>query len=61
MLTTQCYVKGDPGNPRDGVWRNIKDIKARDSVTIDFAPVKTSKINELAAKFDIVLGFTPEA
>ena len=30
-------------------------------MTIDFAPIKDSKIGELAAKFDIVLGFTPEA
>ena len=30
-------------------------------VTIDFAQIKTSRIGELAAKFDIVMGFTPEA
>jgi hypothetical protein len=29
-------------------------------VTIDFAPIKESKLGELAAKFDIVLGKTPE-
>ncbi|MDB5349393.1 MAG: protocatechuate 3,4-dioxygenase beta subunit [Planctomycetota bacterium] len=61
LLTTQCYVKGDPGNARDGVYRGLRDPKARDSVTIDFAPLKDSKIGELAAKFDIVLGYTPEA
>ena len=33
---------------------------ARDSVTKDFAPVKDSRIGELAAQFDIVLGVTPE-
>jgi protocatechuate 3,4-dioxygenase beta subunit len=60
-LTTQCYVKGEKKNERDGVYRGIRDAKARDSVTIDFAAVKDSKINELAAKFDIVLGFTPAA
>ena len=36
-------------------------IETRAAVTIDFAPVKTSRIGELAAKFDIVMGFTPEA
>ncbi len=61
LLTTQCYVKGDPGNPKDGIWRSIKDEKTRDSVTIDFAAVPDSKINALAAQFNIVLGFTPEA
>ncbi len=59
-FTTQCYIKGDPGNERDGIWRGIRDPKARDSVTVDFAPIKQSKIGELAAKFDIVMGFTPE-
>ncbi len=59
--TTQCYVKGEPHNERDGVYKDIKDPKARESVTIDFAPVKGSRAGELAAKFDIVLGFTPES
>jgi protocatechuate 3,4-dioxygenase beta subunit len=61
VLTTQCYIKGDPQNERDGVFRGINDAKARESVLVDFAPIKESKIGELAAKFDIVLGLTPEA
>jgi protocatechuate 3,4-dioxygenase beta subunit len=61
LLTTQCYVKGEAANERDGVYRGIRDPKARESVTIDFAPVQDSRIGELAARFDIVLGFTPEA
>jgi protocatechuate 3,4-dioxygenase beta subunit len=60
-FTTQCYIKGHPGNERDGIWRSVRDSKARESITVDFAPIKDSKIGELAAKFDIVLGFTPEA
>jgi protocatechuate 3,4-dioxygenase beta subunit len=60
-LTTQCYVKGEPQNERDGVLRGIRDERARNSVIVDFAPVKDSKIGELAAKFEIVMGFTPEA
>lgn len=58
--TTQCYVKGAEGNEKDFVIRNIKDEKARESVIVDFAPLKGSKIGELAARFDIVMGFTPE-
>ena len=61
LLTTQCYVKGEPGNERDGIYRGIRDPKARQAVTIDFAPVEGSKIGELAARFDVVLGLTPEA
>jgi len=60
-LTTQCYIKGEPDNERDGVFRGIRDARARESVLVEFAPVKASKIGELAAKFDIVLGLTPEA
>ncbi len=60
LITTQCYVKGHPGNERDGIYRSIRDPKARDSVTVDFSPVPDSKIGELAARFDVVLGFTPE-
>ncbi len=61
LLTTQCYIKGHPGNAGDGVWKGIKDAKARDSVTIDFAPLKGAKAGELAARFDVVLGLTPES
>jgi len=60
LLTTQCYIKGEPANDKDGVYRGLRDVKARDSVCIDFTPIKESKIGELAAKFDIVLGVTPE-
>jgi protocatechuate 3,4-dioxygenase, beta subunit len=59
--TTQCYVKGDAQNERDFVYRDIKDAKARESVTVDFAPVKGSSIGEVAARFDIVMGTTPAA
>ncbi len=58
-FTTQCYIKGNPGNERDGVLRGIREDKARESVIVDFAPVKNSRIGELAAKFDIVMGWTP--
>ena len=61
LLTTQCYVKGHAGNARDFVLKNIRDEKARNSVLVDFAAVKESRIGELAARFDIILGLTPEA
>src|SRR5713226_8230253 len=61
LLTTQCYIKGESRNDRDGVYRGIRDAKARDSVNVDFAPLKTSRAGELQARFDVVLGLTPEA
>ncbi len=60
VLTTQCYIKGEAQNDRDFIYRGIRDAKARDAVTIAFTPIKESKIGELAAKFDLVLGVTPE-
>jgi protocatechuate 3,4-dioxygenase, beta subunit len=60
LLTTQCYIKGHPGNDRDGIYRGIRDVKARESVTVPFEPIKGSRIGELAARFDIVLGLAPE-
>jgi protocatechuate 3,4-dioxygenase beta subunit len=61
LLITQCYVKGEAQNEKDGVYRNIKNEKQRDAVTIDFVPIKESRAGELQATFDIVLGWTPEA
>lgn len=61
LLTTQCYVKGHPGNAKDGIWSRITDPRARESVTIDFAALPGSPIKELSARFEIVLGLTPEA
>jgi protocatechuate 3,4-dioxygenase beta subunit len=59
VLTTQLYVKGEPGNDRDGVYRGIRDPAQRESVTIEFKPLAESKSGDLAANFDIVLGLTP--
>jgi protocatechuate 3,4-dioxygenase beta subunit len=56
--TTQLYVKGYAGNQRDPIYGGIGDAKAQESVTTDFVPIRDSRIGELAAKFDIVLGFT---
>jgi protocatechuate 3,4-dioxygenase beta subunit len=59
--TTQCYIKAEAArNEKDGVYKGITNPKERAAVTIDFAPVKTSRIGELAARFDIIMGITPE-
>jgi protocatechuate 3,4-dioxygenase, beta subunit len=60
-FTTQCYIKGHPKNDRDGVLRGIRDEKQLASVLVDFKPIEESKAGELAAKFDVVMGFTPKA
>jgi len=49
------------GNASDGILNGIRDEAARASVIVPFAPMSDSRIGELAARFDIVLGFTPAA
>ena len=58
-FTTQCYVKGEPGNARDFIYQAVRDPQQRDAITVDFAAIPKSTIGELAARFDIVLGLTP--
>jgi len=60
LLTTQLYVEGHAGNEKDFIWKGLRDEKLRDAITVDFAPLKGSKTGELTAKFDLVLGVTPE-
>jgi protocatechuate 3,4-dioxygenase beta subunit len=59
-FTTQCYVKNDPGNARDFIYQGVRDPKLREAITADFAPIPKSTIGELAARFDVVLGVTPQ-
>lgn len=59
LLVTQLYIKGHPGNEKDGIWKSLKAGPERDAVTKDFAPLKGAKAGELAANFDLVLGVTP--
>ena len=35
LLTTQVYVEGDPGNARDGLWRNLRPAD-RSALTVPF-------------------------
>jgi protocatechuate 3,4-dioxygenase beta subunit len=59
LLTTQCYVKGEAGNERDGIWLSLKNARDREALTIPFAPMQGSPMGELSARFDVVLGLTP--
>ncbi len=61
LLTTQLYIKGHPGNEKDGIWKDLKTSKERNAVTVDFKPMPGSKAGEWIARFDLVLGTTPEA
>jgi protocatechuate 3,4-dioxygenase beta subunit len=58
-LTTQMYIKGEPLNEQDFILNSIKDKKVRESIIVDFVPLKGSKTGELEARFDITVGLTP--
>jgi len=60
LLTTQLFVKGHPDNSRDHILNEVRDQRLRETVLVDFKPLPESKIGELAANFDIVLGATPQ-
>ena len=60
VLTTQVHVRGHEANDRDSVLRGIRDAQLRETVLADFVPLPGSKIGELTAKFDIVMGRTAE-
>lgn len=60
ILTTQLLINGHELNAEDGVYRQIKNPEQRKSILVDFKPLPDSKLGELAANFDIVLGKTAE-
>ncbi|MDG1875224.1 MAG: protocatechuate 3,4-dioxygenase [Mariniblastus sp.] len=59
VLSTQCMIKGHELNAKDGLLKRIKNTKARESLIVNFKPLAGSKIGELTANFDIVVGLTP--
>jgi protocatechuate 3,4-dioxygenase beta subunit len=60
LLTTQLNIAGHPGNAIDGIASGGLSLLDRELLQTDFTPIKDSKIGELAANFDIVIGRTPD-
>ena len=60
LLTTQLFIRGDAGNEKDFVFTQLRDPVDRELVLVDFKAIPESKLGELAASFDIVLGQTPK-
>jgi protocatechuate 3,4-dioxygenase, beta subunit len=57
VFTTQMLVAGHPANARDSVIQRL-DKKALQTLLVDFKPMPGSKIGELSATFEMVLGKT---
>jgi protocatechuate 3,4-dioxygenase beta subunit len=60
LLTSQINIAGHPGNLADHVVLEGISIFDRELLMTEFQPIKGSKIGELAANFDIILGRTPD-
>ena len=61
VLTTQLFVKGHERDEQDGVVRQlVRSGRDFDSLYVDFEPIPGSKVGEVAATFDLVIGEGPE-
>ena len=60
VYTTQLFVNGHAQNDGDRVLQDIRDPSARKTLMVNFNPLPDSRIGELAANFDIVMGVTPQ-
>ena len=60
IFTSQILIKGHPLNENDGLFRAVRDPKLRAALLSEFKPLPDSKIGEISASFDVVLGRTPQ-
>jgi len=60
LIVSQLMIRGFDGNLRDGVFSGVRDVIDRELLVTDFKPIADSKTGELSARFDIVLGRTPD-
>ncbi|MNO90625.1 Protocatechuate 3,4-dioxygenase beta chain [compost metagenome] len=58
-FTTQCYIRGEPRNAGDFLFRRVDDPRERELLQADFLALADGSGEQ--ARFDIVLGVTPAA
>lgn len=59
VLTTEVYVKGFEQNAHDRIFTRTPE-NLRELLEADFVPLEGSEAGELVAKWDAVIGLTPE-
>lgn len=59
LLTSQIFIAGHAGQKSDGVFRGLSDFIDRELVETEFKAIEGSRIGELSANFDIIVGRTP--
>jgi protocatechuate 3,4-dioxygenase beta subunit len=57
IFTSQFLIKGHPANVGDRLVKSV-DPRALQTILVDFKPLPGSKLGELTASFDVVLGKT---
>ena len=60
LLTSQLNIAGHPGNKLDGVVNEGLGVFEKELLMTEFKPIDGSKTGELAARFEIILGRTPD-
>jgi protocatechuate 3,4-dioxygenase beta subunit len=60
IFTSQMLINGHPDNAKDLLFKRIADPQAQKTLLVDFKPVAKSKLGELSAQFNVVLGHTVE-
>jgi len=55
-LVTQMYLRGEPRNERDGLFRSIRDPAQRDSVLVSLEAGPEVEDGAVAGTFDLVIG-----
>jgi protocatechuate 3,4-dioxygenase beta subunit len=55
-LVTQMYLRGEPANERDGLFRGIRDPDQRESVLVALEPAPEVEAGAIAGTFDLVIG-----
>lgn len=60
LITSQLYIRGHAENRRDGSLMSIRNLQMRQNVLIDFAPMPGSKVKQLIARADLIVGVTPD-
>ncbi|MEQ1860207.1 MAG: protocatechuate 3,4-dioxygenase [Chthoniobacteraceae bacterium] len=60
VFTTQMLINRHPDNADDILFKRIADPLAQKTLLVDYKPIPGSKLGELSAEFDIVMGHTVE-
>ena len=58
LLCTQLFINGHRQNRSDWIFRALGALE-RELVLVDFNPIRESRVGELSARFDIVVGLAP--